>query len=80
MEQQLYSAPSVVKLFYMSSRLVVAKHLGAKVELFFFVFCLSLSFSDCSALVTIVARAKCLIFSCCVQPRQTTAAAARDIK
>lgn len=64
----------------MSLRRTVAKHLGAKVFLFFFVFCLSLSFPVSSAVVTIVAHAKCLIFSCCVQPKQTTVAAARDIK
>lgn len=73
-EQQLYSAPSVAELFYMSLRLIVAKHPGAKV-LFF---CL-LSFSVCSAVPTVVAQAKCLVFSC-VQPKQTTVASARDNK
>lgn len=64
----------------MSLRRVVAKHLGAKVFLFFIVFRLSLSFPVSSAMATIVAHAKCLIFSRCVQPKQTTVAAARDIK
>lgn len=44
MEQQLYSAPAVVELLHMSWRLVVAKHLGAKVVLFslsFVFLCLS---------------------------------------
>lgn len=44
MEQQLYSAQTVVKLFYLSWRLVVAKHLGTKVLLFslsFVFLCLS---------------------------------------
>lgn len=46
MEPQLYSAQTVVKLFYLSWRLVVAKHLGAKVFLFslsFVFICLTLS-------------------------------------
>lgn len=46
MEPQLYSAQTVVKLFYLSWRLVVAKHLGAKVFIFslsFVFICLTLS-------------------------------------
>ena len=69
MEQQLYSAEIVVGLFCLSWRLVVVKHLRAKVLLFSPPFCLSLSFFVCSAVVTIVAHAKCLIFSRRVQPQ-----------
>lgn len=58
----------------MSLRLLVAKHLGAKV-LFF----CTLSFSVYSAVATVVAHAKCLTVSC-VQPEQTTVLDARDIK
>lgn len=55
-KQQLFLGLSAAELVYMSLRLLVAKHPGAKV-LFF-----SLFFSVCSAAAT-----KCLIFLCSTQ-------------
>lgn len=69
-----FSPVAVVELF------LSCQALQSKVLLFSELLCLSSSFSISSAAATIVAHAKCLTFSRCFQPTESSVAAAGDIK